>query len=104
MSQLQGSSVEKALKGGYVVLDTPNAAISLVSTGSEVGLCLQAAASLERQNLPHQQFGINRVGASGPCDEVFQMLERTPEGVTSLACICAHCLIHEMAICINGRY
>lgn len=130
MPQLEGSSVPKALKGGYIVLDTPNAAVILVSTGSEVSVCLQAAAELQSKSLPcrvvsvpcfevfdsqeesyhlqvlpdgipilsveavstmgwerysHQQFGINRFGASGPCDELFTMFELTPEGIAKRA-------------------
>ncbi|RHZ60118.1 transketolase family protein [Aspergillus thermomutatus] len=130
LPQLPGSSIQNALKGGYVVLENPQAVITLVSTGSEVSVCLQAAAELSKQNLParvvsipcfeafdsqeesyrlqvlpdgvpilsveaastmgwdryaHQQFGINRFGASGPCDELFQMFELTPEGIARRA-------------------
>lgn len=130
MPQLPGSSIQKAMKGGYVVLDNPNAKIVLVSTGSEVSVCLGAAAALQEQNIParvvsipcfevfdlqeesyrlqvlpdeipilsveaastvgwdrysHQQFGINRFGASAPPDELFNMFELTPSGVMKRA-------------------
>ncbi|CAI7569288.1 unnamed protein product [Penicillium bialowiezense] len=130
LPQLERSSISKAMKGGYVVLDEPNAAITLISTGSEVSVCLQAAADLQKQNtlarvvsipcfevfdqqeesyrlqvLPdeipilsveaastmgweryaHQQFGINRFGASAPPDELFKMFELTSEGVSKRA-------------------
>ncbi|KAJ5151415.1 uncharacterized protein N7482_010667 [Penicillium canariense] len=130
LPQLPSSSIQKALKGGYVVLDTTDAAITLVSTGSEVEVCLKAAVNLQKQNvsarvvsmpcfevfdqqkesyrlqvLPddipvlsveaastmgwdrysHQQFGINRFGASGPPDELFKMFELTPDGIVKRA-------------------
>ncbi|CAG7934090.1 unnamed protein product [Penicillium olsonii] len=130
LPQLEGSSISKAMKGGYVVLDTPDATITLISTGSEVNVCLQAAVELRKQNvaarvvsvpcfevfdqqeesyrlqvLPdgipilsveaattmgwerysHQQFGINRFGASAPPDNLFAMFELTSEGVAKRA-------------------
>ncbi|CAG8417472.1 unnamed protein product [Penicillium salamii] len=130
MPQLPGSSIQKAMRGGYVVLDSPESKIVLVSTGSEVSVCLEAAALLEKQNIPvrvvsipcfevfdlqeesyrlevlpddipilsveaastvgwdrysHQQFGINRFGASAPPDDLFNLFELTPGGVTKRA-------------------
>ncbi|KAJ6014591.1 transketolase [Penicillium herquei] len=130
LPHLEGSSIQKAIMGGYVARESQNAAITLVSTGSEVGLCLQAVAHLEKQGvlarvvsipcfevfdqqdeayrlqvLPdevpilsveaastvgwerysHQQFGINRFGASAPPDELFKMFELTPEGISKRA-------------------
>jgi transketolase len=132
LPHLKNSSVQKALMGGYVVLDSANAAVTLVSTGSEVSVCLQAAAILEKQDIParvvsipcfevfdqqeesyrlqvlpddipilsveaastlswerysHQQFGINRFGASAPPDELFKMFNLTPEGVAKRAAL-----------------
>jgi transketolase len=43
MPQLQGSSIENASRGGYTVLEHENAVIIFVSTGSEVGVCMDAA-------------------------------------------------------------
>jgi transketolase len=34
------STIESALKGGYVAVNTPNAAVTIVSTGSEVSIVL----------------------------------------------------------------
>lgn len=44
--------MEKASKGGYICQDVEageKAAITIVSTGSEVGLCLEAARVLREQ-------------------------------------------------------
>ena len=132
LPHLQNSSVEKGLLGGYVVLESDNAQVTLVSTGSEVGLCLEAAAVLESQKIrtrvvsipcfevfdqqdeayrlkvlpdeipilsveaastvgwerySHQQFGINRFGASAPPADLFKMFDLTPEGVAKRAAL-----------------
>ncbi|KAK9460005.1 Transketolase, thiamine diphosphate binding domain-containing protein [Lipomyces oligophaga] len=47
LPQLEGSSIEKASKGGYVLKETEGADITIVSTGSEVGLSLDATKILE---------------------------------------------------------
>lgn len=119
LPQLDGSTVEKAIKGGYVSLENKNAAISLVATGSEVSLALEAVKYLKENNnvearvvsLPcwevfdaqskeyrlevipdgipamsievmstlgwekytHEQFGLNRFGASGPYKDVYKV-------------------------------
>ncbi|KAI9830872.1 MAG: Transketolase [Phylliscum demangeonii] len=131
LPQLERSTVERAMKGGYVALDARQAAITLVSTGSEVSLCIDAATYLQAhhqlaarvvslpcwevfdaqsteyrlQVLPdgipsmsvevmttlgwekysHEQFGINRFGASGAYKDVYKKFEMTPEGVTKRA-------------------
>lgn len=118
LPQLEGSTIEKAIKGGYVALENKDAQITLVSTGSEVSLCLDAVKTLKEQgitarvvSLPcvevfdaqdkeyklsvipdgipalsvevmstlgwekysHEQFGLNRFGASGPYKEVYKV-------------------------------
>ena len=46
-SNLEGSSIEKAVKGGYVLSDSEGPPdLILIGTGSEVQLCVQAAAVL----------------------------------------------------------
>jgi len=130
LPQLEGSTIEKAIKGGYVALEAENADVTLVSTGSEVSLCLEAVKTLKDQgktarvvSLPcvevfdaqdkdyrlsvipdgiptlsvevmstlgwekysHEQFGLNRFGASGPYKEVYKKFEFTPEGITKRA-------------------
>lgn len=118
LPQLEGSTIEKAIKGGYVALEAEKADVTLVSTGSEVSLCLEAVKTLKDQgktarvvSLPcvevfdaqdkeyklsvipdgiptlsvevmstlgwekysHEQFGLNRFGASGPYKEVYKV-------------------------------
>ncbi|KAF2646398.1 transketolase [Massarina eburnea CBS 473.64] len=130
LPQLEGSTIEKGIKGGYVALEADKADVTLVSTGSEVSLCLEAVETLKKQgktarvvSLPcvevfdaqskdyklsvipdgiptlsvevmstlgwekysHEQFGLNRFGASGPYKEVYKKFEFTPEGITKRA-------------------
>lgn len=118
LPQLEGSTLDRAIKGGYVALEDKSANITLVSTGSEVSLCLEAVKTLAGQNvkarvvsmpctevfdaqpkdyqlsvLPdgipimsvevmstlgwekysHEQFGLNRFGASGPYKKVYEV-------------------------------
>jgi transketolase len=50
LPQLEGSSIEKAAKGGYVLSDsdgTPD--VILIGTGSEVSLCVEAAQKLQAE-------------------------------------------------------
>ncbi|KAL4879375.1 Transketolase, thiamine diphosphate binding domain-containing protein [Aspergillus karnatakaensis] len=131
LPQLEHSSIEAALKGAYPVLEAENAAVTIISTGSEVGICLDAATYLQKNHgvtarvvsvpcfevfdaqskdyrlkvLPdgipilsvevcstmgwerysHEQFGLNRFGASGPYKEVYAKFEFTPEGISKRA-------------------
>ena len=64
LPQLDGSSIEKAAKGGYVVSDESNADVTIVSTGSEVSICMDAKKKLAEQ-------GIKARVSSIPCFEVF---------------------------------
>ncbi|KJZ79662.1 Transketolase [Hirsutella minnesotensis 3608] len=131
LPQLEGATIEKAAKGGYVLHEVPNANITLVSTGSEVSICVDAAKYLDEKHgvkarivsipcfevfdtqtkeyrlsvLPdgipslsvevmstmgwerytHEQFGINRFGASGAYKDVYKKFEFTPEGIAKRA-------------------
>ncbi|KAI9784590.1 MAG: Transketolase [Geoglossum umbratile] len=131
LPQLEGSTIENAIKGAYVILEAENAGITLVSSGSEVSICIEAARYLKEHNqiiarvvsvpcfeafdtqpkeyrlkcLPdgipslsveamttlgwerysHEQFGLNRFGASGPYKEVYKKFEFTPEGISKRA-------------------
>ncbi|KUJ22652.1 transketolase TktA [Mollisia scopiformis] len=133
LPQLENSIIEKAMRGGYVVAEVGEspAAITLVSTGSEVCICIDAALMLrdrhgvgsrvvslpcwemfDRQDkdyrlsvlldgIPclsvevlstygwerysHEQFGLNRFGASGAYKDVYKKFEFTPEGVVKRA-------------------
>ncbi|OXV08775.1 hypothetical protein Egran_03462 [Elaphomyces granulatus] len=131
LPHLQHSTVEDALKGGYVAEEAKNADITIVSTGSEVGICIEAAAYLKKnhnvtarvvsmpcwevfdaqpqnyrlqvfpdgipclsvevlspmgwERYSHEQFGMNRFGASGPYKEVYKKFGFTPEGISERA-------------------
>jgi len=130
LPHLENSTIENAIKGGYVALEDKSAGITLVSTGSEVSLCLEAVKTLAGKgikarvvSLPcwevfdaqskeyrlsvipdgipalsvevmttlgwekytHEQFGLNRFGASGPYKKVYEKFEFTPEGVAKRA-------------------
>ena len=43
LDNLEGSSIEKVAQGGYVLQDVENPQVILVSTGSELSLCVEAA-------------------------------------------------------------
>ncbi|GAO14679.1 hypothetical protein UVI_02029060 [Ustilaginoidea virens] len=131
LPQLEGSTVDKASKGGYVLREVPGANITLVSTGSEVSICLEAAkylgdnhgikarivsipcfevfdaqtkeyrlsvlpdgvpslsvevmSTMGWERYTHEQFGLNRFGASGAYKDVYKKFEFTPEGVAKRA-------------------
>lgn len=65
LPQLEGSSIEKAAKGGYVLQEAANADITIISTGSEVCLVLDAAKKLQEKGLKVRIVSL-------PCWEVFQ--------------------------------
>ncbi|KAI5452639.1 Transketolase [Naganishia albida] len=67
LPQLANSSIEKAARGGYVLEDVQGEAdITLVSTGSEVCLCLDAVKVLKDQGLKVRVVSM-------PCVEVFKV-------------------------------
>ncbi|KAG0267564.1 Transketolase [Actinomortierella ambigua] len=51
LPQLEGSSIEKTLKGGYVLNEVEGANVTLVGTGSEVSLCVDAAKLLAQKGI-----------------------------------------------------
>jgi transketolase len=118
MPQLEASTIATGIRGGYVALEAEKAQITLVATGSEVSLCLEAVKTLADKgvtarvvSLPcwevfdaqpkeyklsvlpdgipslsvevmttmgwekytHEQFGLNRFGASGPYKKVYEV-------------------------------
>ncbi|KAK7943741.1 transketolase [Apiospora aurea] len=131
LPQLEGSTIANATKGGYVLHEVEGADVTLVSTGSEVCICVDAVKYLKEKHnikarivsmpcfevfdaqskeyrlsvLPdgipslsvevmstmgwerytHEQFGINRFGASGAYKDVYEKFEFTPEGISKRA-------------------
>ena len=148
LPQLENSTIENAIKGGYVAFEDKEADVTLVSTGSEVAICIEAIKTLKEQGLKtrvvsmpcvevfdaqsleyklscipdgiptmsvevmstlgwekysHEQFGLNRFGASGAYKDVYkvsssnllllyvrlltysQKFEFTPEGIAKRA-------------------
>lgn len=65
LPQLENSTIENAVKGGYVVHEEQNADITLVSTGSEVCLAVEAAEILAKK-------GVKARVVSLPCWLVFE--------------------------------
>ncbi|KAG0081475.1 Transketolase [Podila epicladia] len=51
LPQLEGSSIEKTLKGGYVLQEVDGADVTLIGTGSEVSLCVDAAKILHDRGI-----------------------------------------------------
>lgn len=64
LPQLEGSSIDKAIKGGYTLLEAEGADVTLVSTGSEVALCVDAVKVLAEKGLKARVVSL-------PCFEVF---------------------------------
>ncbi|WVQ78694.1 transketolase [Cryptococcus sp. DSM 104549] len=65
LPHLETSSVQKALRGGYVVREVADPDIILVSTGSELYLTLEGADVLDKE-------GVKARVVSLPCWEVFE--------------------------------
>nr|CAG8586483.1 12501_t:CDS:10 [Entrophospora candida] len=85
LPQLEGSSVEKTLRGAYVLQECKNAQITLIATGSEVSLIVDAAKLLE------EKHGINSRIVSLPSFELFEeqsedyKLSVLPDGIPILS-------------------
>lgn len=85
LPQLEGSVIEKSIKGGYVLQEVEGAQVTLVSTGSEVGIAVDAAKLLlEKHNVKARVVSM-------PCFEVFDTqskeyrLSVLPDGIPSLS-------------------
>lgn len=85
LPQLENSSIGNAIRGGYTVFECEKADISLVSTGSEVGICIDTVKYLK------DKHSINARVVSIPCFEVFDAqpkeykLSILPDGIPSLS-------------------
>ncbi|KAG0705198.1 Transketolase, thiamine diphosphate binding domain-containing protein [Suillus ampliporus] len=64
LPNLEGSSIERAARGGYVLYEVDNEDMTIVSSGSEVPIALEAASKLKAE-------GINVRLVSLPCWSVF---------------------------------
>ncbi|KAF9050749.1 transketolase [Hymenopellis radicata] len=64
LPNLEGSTIEKALKGGYVVHEETGEDLTIVSSGSEVSIALEAATKLKAE-------GVKTRVVSLPCWLVF---------------------------------
>jgi transketolase len=85
LPHLENSTIAHAIKGGYTVHEAAKADITLVSTGSEVGICIDAVKYLkENHNITARVVSI-------PCFEVFDAqskeyrLSILPDGIPSLS-------------------
>lgn len=85
LPQLENSTLENAIKGGYVSVENEKADITLVSTGSEVCICIEAVKYLkDNHNLAARVVSI-------PCFEVFDTqpkeyrLKCLPDGIPSMS-------------------
>jgi transketolase len=81
LPQLENSTIEHAVKGAYVVHEPAKQAdVCFVSTGSEVGICVEAVEVLSKK-------GVEARVVSMPCCEVFETQSRDyklqilPDGV-----------------------
>ncbi|KAI9819712.1 MAG: Transketolase [Thelocarpon impressellum] len=85
LPQLENSTIEHAIKGGYVAVEAEKADITLVSTGSEVGICVDAVKYLK------EHHSLTARVVSMPCFEVFDTqskeyrLSVLPDGIPSLS-------------------
>ncbi|CAB9512204.1 Transketolase 1 [Seminavis robusta] len=70
LKSLKLSTIEKASTGAYVAVEAKDPKLVLVATGSEVGICVEAAAKLTADGVPTQVVTM-------PCQELF--LEQTQE-------------------------
>ncbi|EIE80972.1 hypothetical protein G6F46_001402 [Rhizopus delemar] len=62
--QLENSSIEAVLKGGYILRTDEKPEVIFVATGTEVGIAVEASKKLNEKKIP------NRV-VSMPCTEIF---------------------------------
>jgi len=85
LPQLESSTIDRAIKGGYVLHEVEGADITLVSTGSEVSICIDAVKELA------DKHGIKARVVSLPCFEVFDTQPKEyrmsvlPDGIPSLS-------------------
>lgn len=85
LPMLENSTLANGIKGGYVAVEAENADVTLVSTGSEVGICVEAVKTLK------DQHGLTARVVSMPCTEVFDaqpkdyQLKVIPDGIPTMS-------------------
>jgi len=84
LPQLEGSSIEKALKGGYILHDEPNLKLIFVATGSEVSLCVEAAKILKEEGIPSRVVSLPCMSVFDAQDEAYRN-EVLPKGIPILS-------------------
>ncbi len=81
---LDGTSAAGVAKGGYVLVDADDPAVVLVSTGSEVHVCVDAAATLTAEGIPTRVVSL-------PSWDLFEAQDPSyragvlPDGIPTLA-------------------
>lgn len=84
LPQLEGSSIESAAKGGYVLEAADKPDLIIASTGSEVAIAVEAAQILRKEGKKVQIVSL-------PCFEVFDVQSKEyklsvfPDGVPALS-------------------
>lgn len=84
LPQLEGSSIEKASKGGYVLQEAEDADITIVSTGSEVGIVVDAKKVLAEKNIKTRIVSLPDFHTFGKQSKEYQ-LSVLPDGVPILS-------------------
>jgi transketolase len=85
LPQLENSTLQNGIKGGYVAIEAENADVTLVSTGSEVSICIEAVKVLK------EKHGLTTRVVSMPCTEVFDaqpkeyQLKVLPDGIPAMS-------------------
>lgn len=85
LPQLENSTLQNGIKGGYVAVEAENADITLVSTGSEVCICIEAIKYLK------DNHKLTARVVSIPCFEVFDTqskeyrLKCIPDGIPTMS-------------------
>lgn len=69
LPNLEGSTIERAARGGYVLYDVEGEDLTIVSSGSEVAIALEAASKLKAE-------GINVRIVSLPCWSIFDKQDK----------------------------
>lgn len=96
LPNLEGSTLERGLKGGYVVHETEGEDLTIVSSGSEVSIALEAAQKLIAE-------GVKTRVVSLPCWSIFdlQPAEYKLSVLRSGAPILA---VEALSVCVSQRH